>query len=325
MLHTHPEHAIPRETRFVFESWRRRTLFGDLRKPNNRQRLAKWIFGQKRTRAKRLELDTEQAVARLVHAPPTLGSLLSECFAMFAEKHGKPRWGDKRPLYAVQIAAVFDLFPNAHFVHVVRDPRACVASARRLKWYDGDIVPSVQYWEASLTAVDAIRPQLAADQLLDVRYEDLVLEPEATLGRVARFLGSASDENTLDHMMRFNELEEKLSRRFHPNLKRPLDTSPISSWKESLSSEEVAFIEEVTAPLMRRWAYECSAGDVPVPNALRKKLKTTRRRRASARRAVVWLDRFQRHVTHRYPIAAKRACISDARSEPAEQWTSEAK
>src|SRR6187551_3800317 len=71
MLHAHPELAIPRETRFVLESWGRRRKFGDLREEANRRRLARWIFMREKTDANRLGLDPEAAVERLVAAAPT--------------------------------------------------------------------------------------------------------------------------------------------------------------------------------------------------------------------------------------------------------------
>jgi len=312
MLHAHPEHAVPaRETRFVLESWARRTRFGDQRKQRNRRRLARWIFLGKERHAERLGLDPEEAMGRLIGAPPTLGSLLAECFAMFAEQHGKPRWGDKRPLYAVWIATIFALFPSAQFIHVVRDPRACAASLRRLKWYGGDIVPSLEYWEASLLAVDAMRPELAADQLLEVRYEDLVLEPAEALARVAGFLGSAADEDTVDQMLRYHELGEKRRGPYHRNLKRPLDASRVSGWSESLSKPEIAFIEEATLPLMDRWDYEPSSEGTPSPSELFDRLRVRRRQRARARKRLIWLDRLQTYVTDRHPIAAQSGEAED--------------
>jgi hypothetical protein len=305
MLNAHLEHAIPRETRFVLEAWRRRTLFGDLRKEANRRRLARWIFLGEKTQARRLGVDPEEAIARLTGAPPTLGSLLAECFVMFAEREGKPRWGDKRPLYALRIAAIFDLFPNAQFIHVVRDPRACVASARKLGWYEGDIVPSVQYWEATQHAVDAMRTRLGAKRLTDVRYEDLVREPEDTLRGVTGFLHSAADDDAIAAMLSYYDADEQLSRRVHPNLKRPLDTSRVSGWKESLSPDEIALIEAATTPLIDRWGYERTVGEAAPPAALAKRLRARRRKRGLARRQLAWLDRFQTHVTHRHPLGAR--------------------
>jgi hypothetical protein len=317
MFHAHPELGIPRETRFVLETWTRRKRFGDLREPANRRRLAQWIFMRKKTDANRLGLDAEEAVERLVAAPPTLGSLLAECFVMFAEKHAKPRWGDKRPMYASRIAAIFDLFPSAHFINVVRDPRACIASLRKLNWYEGSIVPSVELWERSVKSVDAMRERLAGDQLLDVRYEELVLDPEATLRRVAAFVGAAADEDALAQMLRFHEVKETRSQRYHSNLQRPLDASRVAGWTESLSREEVAFVEEATASLMQRWGYERVAEEVTAPAELLEEVEAKRKQQAAARRRLVWRDRLQKYVTHRHPLAAHLPGASDAAAEPA--------
>ena len=317
MLHAHPELAIPRETRFVLESLGRRRKFGDLREEANRRRLARWIFMREKTDANRLGLDPEAAVERLVAAAPTLGSLLAECFVMFSERHGKRRWGDKRPMYASRIAAVFDLFPGAHFLNVVRDPRACIASLRKLNWYDGSIVPSVELWERSLRSVDAMRGSLAPDQLLDIQYEELVLDPEATLERVTGFIWASANEDAMAQMLRYYEVKETRSARYHSNLERPLDASRVSSWTESLSPAEIAFVEEETAPLMERWGYERVAEGVAAPDELREALAAKRKTQTAARRRLVWRDRLQKHVTHRHPLAARLNGSIDAVTEPA--------
>ena len=304
MLHCHPELAIPRETRFVLEALRQRTKFGDLHDVANRRKLGRWIFTRKQTDARRLGLDPERAIERVAAAPPTLGSVLATCFAMYAEKHGKPRWGDKRPMYASRISAIWDLFPNVHFINVVRDPRACVASLRKLGWYDGSIVPSVELWERSITAVDRLRPKLRADQLLDVTYEELILDPESTLNEVVSFTRLAADRSAFEQMLSYHELEETRSERYHSNLRRPIDTSRMTAWTETLEPPEIAFIEEATAPLMRQWGYEPVADGVSAPAELLRELDAVRKRQAASRRKALWKDRVRKLVTHRHELAA---------------------
>jgi hypothetical protein len=304
MLHCHPEVAIPRETRFVLESWLQRTKFGDLEEAANRHRLATWIFKRKESQANRLGLDEEEAIERLVAAPPTLGSLLATCFLMYAERNGKPRWGDKRPMYAARLSAVFDLFPHAQFIHVVRDPRACIASMRKLGWYNGKIAPALELWERSIHTVNAWRPKLSADQLLEVKYEDLVTAPEATLTRVATFAGLAADDDALRQMLRYHEFEETRSERYHANLSRPLDPTRLSGWTETLTDAEIAFAEEAAGPLMRQWAYEPSANGVAAPPELLRVFKSRRRRYAVAELKLAGKDRVKKLVTHRKPLAA---------------------
>lgn len=304
MLHCHPEIAIPRETRFVLESWLRRAKFGDLEEEANRHRLASWIFKRKESQANRLGLGEKEAIERLVAAPPTLGSLLATCFVMYAERNGKPRWGDKRPMYAARMSAIWDLFPNAQFIHVVRDPRACVASVRKLGWYNGRIAPALELWERSIHTVNAWRPRLAADQLLEVKYEDLVTAPEATLTQVAAFAGLAADDEALKQMLQYHEFEETRSERYHANLSRPLDPTRLSGWTETLTDAEIAFAEQAAGPLMLQWAYEPIANGVTAPPELLRVFKSRRKRYAAAERKLAWKDRFQRLVTHRKPLAA---------------------
>ncbi len=305
MLHCHPEVAIPRETRFVLEAWYRRKQFGDLRRPANRRALARWIFRRKRSQSARLGLKPEEAIPRLVAAPPTLGSVLATCFLLYAEKEGKPRWGDKRPLYAARIAAVWDLFPNAHFVNVIRDPRACVASIRKLGWYYGHIPPAVELWERSVKAVDSWRRRLADDQLLDVRFEDLLADPDASLARVAQFIGVAADGGAVESMLRYHEHREPRSERYHANVSRPLDAARTSAWADVLDTAEVAFVEEATQPLMERYGYERVAEAASPPRQLVHDLARRRRRQAAVRQKVAWNDRVQKLLTHRQPLAAE--------------------
>ena len=305
MLHCHPELAIPRETRFVLEAWKRRKEFGDLREAANRRRLARWIFKREKSQGRRLGLDPSEAIQRVAAAPPTLGSLLATCFLLYAEKHGKPRWGDKRPKYAARMTAVWDLFPNAHFINVVRDPRACVASMRRLGWYDGRIAPAVELWERSIATVGSWRPKLASDQLLDVRFEDLVAGPVPTLTRVAEFVGVSGDEGTIEQMLRYHEREESRSERYHANVSRPLDPARLSAWADVLDAAEVAFVEEATGPTMRRFGYEPVSDGVSPPANLLRDLRARRMRQTAAGWALATTDRVQKLVTHRHPLAAE--------------------
>jgi hypothetical protein len=307
MLHCHPEIAIPRETRFVLEAWVRRRQFGDLREVENRRRLGRWIFKRKSSQGDRLGLDPNQAIERLAEAPPTVGSLLATCFIMFAERHGKPRWGDKRPMYAAQIGAIWDLFPQAQFIHVVRDPRACVASLRKLGWYEGQIAPMVELWERSLNAVNASWPNVAGDQLLELKYEDLVTEPEATLARVAAFTRISGDDEAISQMLAYHEFRETRSQRYHANLERPLDPTRLTSWKGALAPTEIAFVETAAASLMRQWGYESVAIEASPPQELVGEFYRRRRRYAKTQRRLALHDRVWKLITYRHPLGAAPA------------------
>ncbi|MCW2990375.1 MAG: hypothetical protein JWM73_969, partial [Solirubrobacterales bacterium] len=194
LLDNHPDLAMPAETDFVLPLWRLRAGFGDLRDRENRRAVGRWVFrqhghGGKRLRAGRFT--RKQGVRRVVQAPPTLGSIVDACFSLYAEAHGKQRWGDKRPAYAAWIAVLFELFPDAQFINVVRDPRGAVASQIPLGWAheEAALASAAVRWETSIRRVDEFSARLRPDQLLDIRYEDMVGAPEATLEQVCAFAG----------------------------------------------------------------------------------------------------------------------------------------
>jgi hypothetical protein len=54
MLNSHPELAIPRETRILIDCYRRRAEWGDLRDVDNRRRLARWVVEHEHSRYRQL-------------------------------------------------------------------------------------------------------------------------------------------------------------------------------------------------------------------------------------------------------------------------------
>lgn len=302
MLNNHPELAMPRESRFLVEVWERRAMFGDMSEEANRRKLAKWIFEGKHTRPGRFEVDRKEAIERLVAAPPTLGSLVGTPFSLYAERHGKPRWGDKRPHYAQRIPAIFAMFPDAQFINVVRDPRGAVASIRRLGWFGGDIALAAELWGRAIDAVDAQRAGMADDQILDIRYEDLVARPQATLERVTRFLGLSVDG--VADMLSDRDGTDVPENRYHWRVSQPITEVAVRSWEEALSHQEIAFVERVSGPAMRQYGYERVSAGTDAPRELRRRFARRRvgttlsRARQAARECkLTW--------TYRYPVAAR--------------------
>jgi hypothetical protein len=56
------------------------------------------------------------------------GEAIAAVFEAYAAKRGKPRWGDKTPMYMQHLRLLERLFPEALFVHLVRDGRDAALS-----------------------------------------------------------------------------------------------------------------------------------------------------------------------------------------------------
>jgi sulfotransferase family protein len=310
LLNNHPDLAVPVETNFAIPLWANRDRLGDLRVADNRRRVAEWIFDAPRRGGRRMlagVIDRDEAVERVVHAPPTLGSILAVTFALFAEGNRKPRWGDKRPGYAYHLGAVFGLFPNAQFVNVVRDPRATVASAVALDRYGQDIGAAVAtataIWETAVERVDRFARRLRPDQLLDVRYEDLVRDPAPTLQRVCDFCGLRAGDAVVQ--MLAMPRGAGLGQRYHHRVAEPVTASRIKAWGECLEPHNVALIEHATRRHFTRLGYEHDDGLAAEPRMRDLRILHAKRRdqrRLWRRYALGELKRA--HLTYRRPVAA---------------------
>lgn len=306
MLNNHPDFAMPAETDFVIPVWLRRSRYGDLRVADNRRKLAEWIFNTPGQGGRRIRagFDQQEAIERVAASPPSLGSMFASCFQIYADVHGKPRWGDKRPAYANYLGMIFALFPDAQFINMVRDPRAVVSSLMGIDFFPGDdaLEAGTAMWEASIRNVDRFSRRLRPDQLLDVRYEDMVYNPAAVLERTCAFAGLRAAD-TIEQMIG-GERGGKFREGWHERLAEPISKAPVDSWRQRLKPVDVALVEHVLAEQMERLGYRRSSDPSAPPGAeaLREVVRQRRRRAWRWRRFV--LGELQRRLLYRRPVAA---------------------
>jgi hypothetical protein len=217
-----------------------------------------------------LGLDKAALAARLDAVRPfTVGDGLRALYALYAERFGKARWGEKTP--TANVVAVAAVLPEAHFLHVIRDPRATVLSLRKT-WFGGaqDLETIARTWVQRVAAGRAAAA--AVHHYHELFYEDLVRDPEAVLRPVCRYLELAFEPAMLDYCARGAARIASLQTRIgadgsvvatreeraaiHANLVRPPLAERVRSWEGELTADEVRRIEAIAAPLMRELGYE---------------------------------------------------------------------
>lgn len=127
-------------------------------------------------------------------AAPTRRDAVTAIMAAAAEARGKGRGGDKTPAHVRRLEVIAAEFPDARFVHVVRDPRAVVASLARMPW-----ATSSHGLNSFFCAQQVIAAGRFRGELLTVRLEDLVTDPEPELRRILAFVRADWDPAVLDH------------------------------------------------------------------------------------------------------------------------------
>ncbi|WP_030612910.1 sulfotransferase family protein, partial [Streptomyces fulvoviolaceus] len=301
MLHAHPRIALPPETRFVLPAYEGRLRFGDLRDPGNRAGLAAWITGRKETRFDELGLDADTVAERIEGGPPTLGSALGITLRSYAERHGKVRWGDKRPAYALHVEEILRLFPDAQFVHLVRDGRDCVASLMGMPWWHRGFHEAVATWAQVMDVTRRYARRLGPDSWHELRFEDLVAHPEPQLRELCRYLGEEYDPG-MTEPRRVAEKAVPARKTWHRRTHGALDTTRAGSWQQRLTPDQIRLCDAVLGDRLVRNGYELSGAVRPDPaELLHYRRVAALRRAAHAKRRM--LDRLAR-VREPGPVSA---------------------
>ena len=114
-------------------------------------------------------------------------------------RSGKARWAEKDPTYTLHLAFIEELFPDALFVHLLRDGHDVVASFRDRWGYRSAARAARTEWARY---VERRHGRSAGawtrERFLELRYERLVADPEAEARRLFDFLGEAWHPEVLD-------------------------------------------------------------------------------------------------------------------------------
>jgi hypothetical protein len=144
-----------------------------------------WPFGARWHR--RLGLSEEELDAHL-------RSLYDGLFRGYAERAGKQRWGEATPWHLWHVEAIARLFPDAVFAAMVRHPGATVISGVRRRDLTFGAAARIYAEENAELVRQAAR---SGDRFALVRFEDLVLDPEATARALFEWLGEPWPERGL--------------------------------------------------------------------------------------------------------------------------------
>ncbi len=263
MLHAHPRIALPPETRFLLAGYSRRAEFGDLTDPAARRALGEWITGTHQFGD--LGLDPGAVVEAIVAGPPTLGSAFGTVFKMYADRFGKPRWGDKRPLYLRHLPTILRLFPDAQIINIMRDGRDCVSSLKETPWKPAEFDTLVDYWTYSADASLLAARRYPADVYHMVRYEDLVADPEPHLRAICAFLDEDFDP-AMTRPHRIASVAVPEYKTWHTMTHQEPTTERVARWRSRLTEEEVRRCETAFGDRLAKFGYRPS---LPVPRSAR--------------------------------------------------------
>lgn len=186
MLNSHPDIHIPPEAWFL----------GELvtRLPRNRS-----LSQQEVREAKEIILQNERwsdwkcpvetlDSALLFREAPDLAELIQTVFFECSFCGCKLIWGEKSPRHSHLITQIHEIYPQAKFIHLIRDGVDSCMSIFDRGWYDRNFRRICEHWNSTVCSARQAK-RFGGDCYLEIHYEDLVRDPESQLKTVCEFLG----------------------------------------------------------------------------------------------------------------------------------------
>jgi Sulfotransferase family len=208
------------------------------------------------------EIPLDEVRSRLRPQMPT-GAAIAAIYDVYALKQGKRRWGDKTPMYMQYLPLLERLFPNARFVHLIRDGRDTALSF--LSMPEGIVTKTWAHpksaaefacqWWTEVEAGRRLGERVGTDRYLETRYEELVADPEGELRRICAHAGLDYEPAMLDYAGSVD-----LSAKPHQQSLKLAPTPGLRDWRSGLEPDQAVAFEEVAGDLLRELGYGAELG-----------------------------------------------------------------
>lgn len=250
MLNAHSEVAIPEEGRFLMPLLEDGYLRNGFSKENLRNLVSYLALNEE---YKLWNYDNEAFLAELAKREYiSLKEVIDGIYSSYARSEGKIHWADKS-LFFSKIGVLTSLFPDARFIHVVRDGRDVFDSWRKMLPEINNVAVAAIDWNLKLGEIDAAFSKLPADQLLTIRYEDLIESPGAIVHSICDFVGLTYEES----MLEFYKASNRYIGEHHSALIfSPIDRNNKFKWLSNLTEYEKTVFSLLSKSNLNRFGYD---------------------------------------------------------------------
>lgn len=191
---------------------------------------------------------------------------LARIFELYGQVKHKPLVGNKTPAFVLRIPTLHQLWPRARFVHLIRDGRDVCLSVMNWKkagrivgryptWTEDSVSTIALWWRQKVRLGREAGSRLGSELYYEIRYEDLMTEPERECQALCKFLAVPFS----NAMLRFHEGRTKTQP--HLGSKRAwLPITPgLRDWRTQMNAEDVERFEAAAGDLLDELGYARAA------------------------------------------------------------------
>ena len=277
VVDSHPQIAILKETAWLM-NWYEKGLGLSAEGTLTSAFITPFLSKHRLFRDVDLGLNAQELDSWIQPSPPLAwAKFISMLCDRYGQARQKPLVGNKTPSFVRRILVMHALWPQAKFIHIIRDGRDVCLSAR-VKWNDKPnfrnfstwsqdmVTTAALWWEWNVRLGREAGLSLPPDVYFEVRYERLVEDPETECRRLCDFLRVGFDSAMLRHQEAFETKYHRDGRVINARVALPI-TPGLRSWRVEMDPDEVVRFEASAGSLLNELGYPLSG--LPLPTQSR--------------------------------------------------------
>jgi len=249
ILNNHSMIAIPEEARFLAPLLTKKNLTT----PLSGKKLNKTIkYLQLNSQFKQWNYDTSDLMRELEATRSIkINNLIDKIYTSFSQHEHKTVWADKS-LFFRHIDILSEIFPDAKFIHLVRDGRDVFHSWRKMDKSKNNVATTAIDWNYKIHRIEKSFEKLPDHRKLIIRYEDLLKAPQETVHNICNFIGISFEPE----MMNYHKTSQYYVGKHHSELIfQSIDSSNMYKWKNNLTDTEIRIYETLAGNNLRKHNY----------------------------------------------------------------------
>jgi hypothetical protein len=239
------DYGAPFETHFITKFYKKLANYGNINEYQNYQDLLIDILNERAVKQWKLNIDYEKFFDEL--GPKfTYSQLVNNICLKASQQKGFNSWGDKTPHYLADIDILYELFPDAKYIYIIRDGRDVTLSLLEKDWGPNNVYYCAKYWASLNQRSPSLDSLKLSQNLYQLKYEDLLDNVEGYVKEIYSFLNLEYDDA---------ELRELTS---------TVKSGNYNKWKKRMTPRQINTFDRIASKTLKRFGYEQTTEEEPV-------------------------------------------------------------
>lgn len=192
----------------------------------------------------------------------TLAEIQRVVYEMLAEHEGSKIWMCKS-MASIHYVNELEERIKPFYLHLYRDGRDVALSFKKAVVGEKHIYCLAKQWKEEQELSLALFEQLGPQRVIQVKYEDLLADPQNELKKICSVLGILYKDKVLDFYKSDESKKTAQSGKMWENVEKPLISTNHDKFKSEMTEEDIRIFEQVAGKTLARLGYKLCFPDGP--------------------------------------------------------------